>query len=382
MRIGIDARFFSEAGVGRYIRNLLYYLQELDSTNEYFILLRKVDFETIHFKSKNFTPILADISWYGLAEQVELPKILYSLKLDLVHFPHFNIPVFYHGKFVVTIHDLIHQKFKMKRATTRDPLTYFIKQKAYNYAFATALKKSEKIITVSDYVEHELIDQWKVDAKKLVVTKEGVENQLIKRAKTCTDLKMEQTLKKYSIKKPFIFYVGNAHPHKNVEGLIDAFLILRKKYQYLQLVLSGNGHYFWDRIRGDFLDSRLAKNDVVRKNIIFTGFISDDELVALYKSSQVYVVPSFEEGFGIPLLEAMACGTPVVASNTSATPEIGGDAALYFNPHSSEDMALKISTVLNSNVLQKDFVEKGKQRIKEFSWEKMAEQTLDVYLGH
>jgi glycosyltransferase involved in cell wall biosynthesis len=377
-KIGIDARFYSEAGVGRYIKNLLYYLQKLDHTNEYYILFRKKDFEVINFSSPNFHPVLADIPWYGVAEQVQLPNILYSLKLDLVHFPHFNIPVFYNGKFIVTIHDLIHQKFKMNRATTHDPITYFIKHKAYNFAFSTALKKSEKVITVSDYVEEELIKTWKVKREKIVVTKEGVEENLIENAKKVAKKEIDVTLQKFNIKSPFIFYVGNAHPHKNVEGLIKAFMQLKTGFRAsrndnanLQLVLSGKDHYFWQRIKEEYSD----------KDIIFTGFVSDEELVALYKSCKAYVVPSFEEGFGIPLLEAMALQTPVVASNTSATPEIGGDAALYFNPKDPTDIADKISEVLNSEKLRKELIEKGEKRVKEFSWKKMVEQTLEVYNG-
>ncbi len=389
MRIGIDARFLSEAGVGRYIKNLLYYLQELDLKNEYFILLREKDFEKIKFKNKNFNKILADISWYGVSEQIELPKILYSLKLDLAHFPHFNIPIFYRGKFVVTIHDLIHQKFKMKRATTLNPLLYSVKHHAYNFALKTALKKSEKVITVSDYVEGELRNQWNVPDNKIIVTKEGVEDKLFQIAKKCTKNDIDSVLKKFGIKPPFLFYVGNAHPHKNVEGLIKAFLKLRKNYEqsfqssnddshHLQLVLSGGEHYFWERIKREAADSRLRGNDGF-KNIIFTGFVSDEEMVALYKSAKVYVVPSFEEGFGIPLLEAMACGVPVASSQRASLPEVGGDAAIYFDPYSVDDMALKISTILNSQMIQRELVEKGHKRVKEFSWRKMAELTLKVY---
>ncbi len=182
---------------------------------------------------------------------------------------------------------------------------------------------------------------------------------------------------KFSIKPPFIFYVGNAHPHKNVEGLIKAFLNLRQKYQYLQLVLSGNDHYFWDRVKKEFN----------QKDIIYTGFVSDEELVALYKSSQVFVMPSFEEGFGIPILEAMAFNTPVVSSNAGSLKEIGGDAALYFDPsprHSerseeSNDMEEKIMKVLNDQKLGKELIEKGKKRVKLFSWKNLAEETLKIY---
>ncbi len=402
MRIGIDARFYSEAGIGRYIKNLLYYLQKLDVENEYFVLLLKKDFDILHFKSKNFQTVLADVGWYGVAEQVQLPNLLYSLKLDLVHFPHFNIPIFYKGKFVVTIHDLIHQKYKMRRATTHDPFTYWVKHNAYNLAFWTALKRSQKVITVSDYVEQELINQWHVPKDKLLVTKEGVEEKIIILAASLSENNRKKVLEKFGIKGTFLFYVGNAHPHKNVEGLIKAFLQLKghrnsdrplsltlpqttrmstghppgggnqthdQKNTSVQLVLSGGGHYFWERI----------KEEYNHEDIIYTGYVSDEELIALYSSCRVYVVPSFEEGFGIPLLEAMACGAPVASSNRASLPEVGGNAALYFDPNNIDDMAEKISTLLNLEIMRKDLIKKGYERVKEFSWEKMVKQTLEVY---
>ncbi|MBI2019903.1 glycosyltransferase family 4 protein, partial [Candidatus Daviesbacteria bacterium] len=181
--------------------------------------------------------------------------------------------------------------------------------------------------------------------------------------------KEEKILKKMGIKSKYIFYVGNAHPHKNVEGLIKAYLLLRKKYSDLSLVLSGYDHYFWQRI----------KKDYKYEGIIYTGYIYDEELVALYKNASSFVMPSFEEGFGIPLLEAMACSTPVVSSNVGALSEVGGNACLYFDPHNSEDMIDKISQVLNNEKLRKDLIEKGKMRVKQFSWEKLAKETLRIY---
>lgn len=367
-RIGIDARFFSEAGIGRYIRNLLTNLESLDKNNEYFVFLLDKNFEKVNL-GKNFNKVKADFKWYGVSEQTKFLKLLNSYKLDLVHFPHFNIPVFYKGKFVVTIHDLIHQNFKMQRATTRGPLIYKIKHIGYDFAFSQALKKSKKIITVSDFVKEELEKKWRVRGDKIVVTKEAVEEKFFSYSKKISNKKSDEVLKKYDVKPPFIYYIGNAHPHKNVEGLIKAFLKLRQNYQYMTLVLSGHDHYFWERI----------KRENQHKNIIFTGYVSDEEAIALLKKAACYIQPSFEEGFGIPLLEAMATGTPVVSSNTSSMPEVGGNAAVYFNPRDLGDFVDKIMMVLNDQKLRKSLIEKGQKRIKEFSWKKLAEQTLEVY---
>lgn len=367
MKIGIDARLWSEAGVGRYIRNLVNNLAEIDHENVYFLFLLKKNLK--QNLPKNFHVIEAEFSWYSVDEQIKFPKLLNQYKLDLMHFPHFNVPIFYKGKFVVTIHDLIHQHFKMERATTHGPLVYKVKQFAYKQVFSHAVKKSQKVITVSDYVKKQLQDEWGVKPNKIVVTKEAAEETILNLYKRMTAEGVNQVLKKFQIEKPYIFYVGNAHPHKNVEGLINAFLDLRKNYQQLTLVLSGNDHYFWQRIQKEYRDS----------NIIYTGFVTDIELVGLYKGAEVYVVPSFEEGFGIPLLEAFTCGVPVVSSKLGSLTEVGGDAALYFDPHNTSDMADKIMAVLNDEQIRRDLVEKGQKRYLKFSWEKLAEETLNVY---
>ena len=368
MKIAIDARMYLESGIGRYIRNLISGLQDLDNQNEYFILLRKKEFDTLSFKD-NLHKILADFNWYSLTEQIKLPKLLNNLKVDLVHFPHFNVPIFYSGKFVVTIHDLIHQHFSMKRATTLNPLTYKLKQFSYKKIFKNAVSKSEKILVPSVYVKDLLVNEWSVKEDKIVVTPEAVDDRIFRVEKKMTTKKIKTVLNKFLIKRQYIFYVGNAHPHKNVEGLIKAFLKLKEKQDDLFLVLSGGDHYFWQRI----------KKEYNQKDIIYTGFISDEELTALYKNAKVFVMPSYEEGFGIPLLEAMAVGCPVVSSNVGSLMEVGGEAAIYFNPSDQMDIVNKISQVLNDEILKKSLIEKGQKRVKLFSWDKLAQQTLEVY---
>lgn len=384
MKIGIDCRLWSEAGVGRYIRNLVKNLAEIDHDNEYYLFLLKKNLQQ-NFP-KNFHLIEANVPWYSLAEQTKLPKILQTHKLDLMHFPHFNVPIFYRGKFIVTIHDLIHQHFKMERATTHGPFVYRVKQYAYNQVFSHAVKKSQKVITVSDYVKKQLETEWKVNPNKIVVTKEAAEETILNLAKRMTNDGVNQTLKKFKIQKPYIFYVGNAHPHKNVEGLIKAFLEIvtsRKSLEsgskgksmtldpsHLQLVLAGNGHYFWERIQKEYQ----------HPSIVYTGFVTDIELVGLYKGAQCYVVPSFEEGFGIPLLEAFACEVPVVSSKLGSLTEVGAEAAVYFDPHNTHDMAENIMEVINNQKLRKELVQKGNSRFKEFSWRKLAVETLQIYV--
>lgn len=368
MRIGIDARFFNESGVGRYLRNLIKSLQGLDKRNQYFILLLKKDYDEFK-ETKNFKKILADFKWYGFAEQFNLPKLLRQLNLNLVHFPHFNVPIFYTGNFVVTIHDLIHQHRQMERATMLNPFTFKIKQIGYRKVFKVATSKSQKILVPSKSVQQLLISEWNVDKDKIIVTPEGVDDNILEMIEKIDKNNSEKALNKFKIKKPFIFYVGNAHPHKNVEGLIKVFRGLKDKYKNLALVLSGYDHFFWQRL----------KKENQYEGIIYTGFITDEELVALYKEAKAFVLPSFEEGFGIPVLEAMACSCPTVASNAGSLPEVGGEAALYFDPMSPDDMAEKISKLLEDEKLRQKLVEEGLKRYKNFSWKDLAAKTLEVY---
>lgn len=358
MKIVIDARMYNESGIGRYIRNLISELQILDHENEYFILLLQKDLHEVSFKT-NFNKISADFRWYGVQEQIKLPKILDGINPDLVHFPHFNIPLFYNGKFVVTIHDLIHQHFSMKRATTHGSLVYKLKQFGYKKVFRAAIKKSQKILVPSNFVKKQLMDEYQINNEKIIVTPEAVDDKLFE---------IKATKK---INFPYIFYVGNAHPHKNVEGLIKAFRGLRgfREFGGLKLVLAGNDHYFWQKIREKFQD----------QDIIYAGGISEEELVSYYKNAKVFVMPSLEEGFGIPLLEAMSLGCPVVSSNAGSLPEVGGDAAIYFDPGDKGDMVDKMDMVLKSEEKRKELIEKGLKRIKAFSWKKLAQQTLEAY---
>lgn len=360
MKIVIDARMYGQSGIGRYIRNLILSLGKLDSKNQYFILHLKKDYDCLTYQN-NFHKILADFRWYGIKEQVELLKLLRFLKPDLVHFPHFNVPVAYRGKYVVTIHDLIHQHFSMKRSTTLNPILYIIKHQSYKLVFRNAINKSCKIIVPSNFVKDQLAADWQITTEKVVVTPEAVDQ---------TILNLSQKARKQSnIKRPYIFYVGNAHPHKNVEGLIESFLKIKEKHTDLKLVLAGSDHYFWQRIKKEFQ----------HEDIIFTGQISDEELVSFYKNAECFVMPSYEEGFGIPILEAMSCKCPVVASKAGALPEVGADAAIYFDPGDKGEMCEKIDIVLKSEETRKTLIVKGLKRYKEFSWEKLTEQTLEVY---
>jgi len=227
MRIGIDARFVGPegTGLGKYTEKLIENLAILDDNNQYVIFLRRSNWDWLRLKSKNFKKVLADIPWYSLKEQIKLPKIFSNQNLDLLHFTHFNVPVFYRGKFIVTIHDLIHHRFRQESATTRNLYIFKIKRFAYRHVINHAVKDSQKILTPSNFVKDEIVRTFRIDPAKIVVTYEAAEEEYFR---TSSKFKVQSSkfLEKYNINQPFIIYIGNAYPHKNLERLLQAFKIL------------------------------------------------------------------------------------------------------------------------------------------------------------
>lgn len=358
-RIGIDARFFGpkDKGFGRYTENLIRNLEKIDHANQYFVFLRKDSWKEYQPKNPNFKKVLADYKWYGWKEQVLLPLKLKKYKLDLVHFAHFNVPIFYRGKFIVTIHDLTLRFFPTLKKSLRNFLVYPLKRLAYKIVFARAIKESKKIIAVSRYTKRDILRYYSINPEKIEVIYEGTPEKRKAQSAKC----------EIRIEKPYLLYVGNAYPHKNLETLILAFRKLNQKD--LRLVLAGGEDYFYKRLGNKYQSD----------NIIFPGFVKEKDLDALYQNATLYVFPSRCEGFGLPSLEAMARGLPIVSSNATCLPEILGDAAIYFNPLDIDDMVKTIKKALLDEDLRKNLANKGFEQIKKYSWEKMAKETLKLY---
>jgi len=378
MVIGIDARFFGPKGkgLGRYTQKLTESLAEADKQNDYVIFLRRENFGEFQPQNSHFKKVLADYRWYSLAEQIFLPFAIAKQKIDLMHFPHFNVPIFYFKPFVVTIHDLILRHFSTRRASRLGSVKYWFKNLAYQMVIWLAIKRAKKIITVSRYVKKDIIRCFGIKAERIIVTYEGTSNM-------SSRLEIggsKQILKsKFQISKQYLLYVGNAYPHKNLERLIEAFEILIKKYQIdLQLVLVGEEDYFYRRLKKE-AEVVILQSKGVFSRIVFAGFVSDDDLPILYQGAGVYVFPSLCEGFGLPSLEAMSFGVPVASSNATCLTEILGQAAVYFDPLNPRDMAEKISQILNSDGLRQDLIQKGFEQIKKYSWKRMGEETLAIY---
>ncbi len=378
-RIGIDARFYGPIGkgLGRYTQEIVDNILKIDQYNDYIIFLRRDNFDELVIDNyPNAKKVLMELRWYSLKEQLLMPFYLKREKLDLVHFCHFNVPFFVPSEFVVTIHDLILTKFKTIRATTLSPWLYHLKNFFYRIIIKRALKKSKKIITVSNFTKNDIIEQFKIPADKIEVTYEGVAN-LAKGSDSLFITKLDQSkvLSSYSIENPFLLYVGNAYPHKNLDFLLRAFKVLYQEDQSLRLVLVGQEDYFYRQIKD--LDSELFPDN---SPVIFTGYVPDNELEILYQQALLYVFPSLYEGFGLPPLEAMAKSCPVLSSQAASMPEILGSAAMYFDPRDQVDFLKKSRELISNEVLRLELIERGREQVKKYSWWDCALATREIYL--
>lgn len=375
LRVGIDARFYGPLGkgLGRYTQEVIDNVLALDKINEYVIFLNHENYEELKINNPKVTKVLADVRWYTLKEQLVMPRLIKQARLDLIHFPHFNVPFFCATPFVVTIHDLILTKFPTMRASTLGPLLYFIKNIFYRLIIKRAVRRAKKIIAVSNYTKQDIINQFSVEPNKVLVTLEGVATLSGKADTIFTkNLSTKKTLTNYCILEPYLLYIGNAYPHKNLESLVRVFINLRRQIPAMKLVLVGKSDYFYDRLK-DYVKALRAKG------IIFPGYVPDRDLDILFKRALAYVFPSKYEGFGLPPLEAMARGCPVVSSQATCLPEILGQAALYFDPANEADMYASLLTIIKNDKLRQELVSRGYEQVKKYNWQICAQQTKKIY---
>ena len=370
MKIGIDARMFGskQGGLGRYIEQLILHLETIDTTNEYVVFLRHNNWNDYSPAQPNFKKVLADIHWYGWSEQLFLPQIIYKEDIDLMHFPHWNVPLLYNKKFVVTIHDLLLIHHPSRKNSTLGPIKYFIKNTLFRLALNHAAKKSQKIITVSEFSKQDIAKTLKIPVQKIEVS------LLAPMPKTTIYNPPFSLNNKYKITKPYWLYVGVAYPHKNLPFLIKAWKIFHLENSDYQLVLVGHKNFFYNQLATQIKKQQIA-------DVIFTDYVPDLELPELYQNASLYIFPSLYEGFGLPPLEAMQFELPVISSNTTCLPEILGDAALYFNPHDIKDFISKAKQAMTDKNIRTNLVENGRKILQKYSWKTTAEQTLQIYLS-
>lgn len=355
--IAIDARIINSS-TGRYVERLVHYLEEVDTDNDYTILMTEKDKDFYTPVSDRFTVLIADFDQYSLEEQIGFKKFLDDLSPDLVHFCMPQQPILYKGARVTTFHDLTLLK---SYSSDKNWLIFHFKQLVGRFVFKDIINKSNHLITDTEYVKEEVI-KFNKNAKNKITA-----------IHLAADV-YTHTIQKYDTPyKRFILYVGQQTDYKNIQRLGTAHQRLVKKYPDLGLILVGSKNDS-AKINESFFESKRYKN------IFFTGFLEDEKLNWLYKNTEAYVFPSLMEGFGLPGLEAMSHGAPVVSSNATCLPEVYGDAAHYFEPSNVTDIARAIDEVLDNKDLRDDLIRRGYSQIKKFSWKETAKKTHAIYM--
>lgn len=369
MRIGIDSRMYSPkfTGIGRYVKELVEHITRLDEENEYVLFFNEDEYSQYMPPSPRVSKRRVKAAHYSLSEQTGFTKALNSEELDLVHFTHFNAPVLYQKPSIVTIHDLTLSKFADEDGAG------VLKKFGYQVTIKNIIKKAKRIITVSQNTKEDAIKYLGASVDKLKVIYEGIGSEF----KPITDTKaLELVKQKYGITKPFFLYIGAWRKHKNLLQLIKAFNLFKNSHGLdFQLVIAGKG-------KEDYTATvmKTIQEFGLRGHIVTPGYIEETDLPALYSAATALLFPSLYEGFGLPILEAMACGTPTALANISSLPEIAGqENAIYFDPNSMEQMAAVIFRFATEDKLREDLKGKGLERVKHFSWEKMATETLALY---
>lgn len=365
MKIGIDMRLAGEGyGVGRYAWELVRHIVEEDEESQYVLYFRSADYaHDSLWQHDNVVVRVVSIPHYSVAEQTKFPKLILQDRLDLVHFLHFNATIFYPWPFVVTIPDLTHHIFPGRKKRR------IIHRLGYRLVISAAAKRARKVITVSHASKEEIVKHLQIPEEKIAVIYEGVQARF---RPIQIDLQA-QVKAKYGIRKSYLIHVGVMRRYKNIPILARAFDVLRSRGHDFALVLAGE----WDPYYPDIKEEVFAGK--YRRDIMALGLVPDEDLPALLSGARLFVMPSLLEGFGLPPLEAMSCRVPVVASNILVLREILGDAAVFFDPYDPVDIADAMERVLKEDSLRQELVGKGLEQVKKYSWEKAAQETLNVY---
>jgi len=364
VRIAIDARKLRDYGIGTYVRNLLRELASQDDRHTFVLLCRQSDADAIRALSPRFEPLVERAGNYSMREQFSVPRALRRCGVDLFHAPHYVVSPFVRCPFVVTIHDCIHLRFPQ----------YLPNRAAYIYAksmMTMSARRARRILTVSNASKEDILHYLKVPADKVEVIYNGLDVRLVAPP---TAEEVERVRDRFMLDSRFVLYTGNIKPHKNVDRLIEAYALLRRQgVEDVQLLIIGEEISRYPNLR------RLVHRHQLHRHVRFFGFVPDETLAVLYRLASVFVFPSLYEGFGLPPLEAMAAGAPVITSNVSSLPEVVGDAAVLIDPMDAGTIADAMARVLGDADLRAELIRRGHERVKAFSWERSVARVRQVY---
>ncbi|HEY7289807.1 MAG TPA: glycosyltransferase family 1 protein [Vicinamibacterales bacterium] len=364
MRIGIDARKLHDFGIGTYIRNLLRQLARIDHDTEFVLLCRAEDRTMIAELGENFRPVAESAANYSIAEQLKVPLALRREGVALFHAPHYVLPPLVQSRSVVTIHDCIHLMFPQ----------YLPNRAALAYARASirmAARRSTRVMTVSESSKRDILRFVDAPPEKIDVIHNAYDERF---GVEPHEEDVVRVRERFQLQDEFILYAGNVKPHKNLERLIQAFdLVRRRGLDQVKLIIIGDEVSKYASLR------RAVHRYQLHKFVRFLGYVPEETLAVMYRLAGVFVFPSLYEGFGLPPLEAMASGTPVVTSNVSSLPEVAGDAAVLVDPYDPQAIADGMYTVLTDEQQRRTLRAKGLARAAQFSWERSVRRIREIY---
>ncbi|MEO5927166.1 MAG: glycosyltransferase family 1 protein [Patescibacteria group bacterium] len=366
MRIGIDARMMTPKatrGIGRYIEELVRAMLHVAPEHRYVLVAQNAHHPFSSHPSVE--TVVANIPWYGVAEQIRMPGILRSLKADVLHVPHWNVPLVTGGPLVVTIHDLLlrHEPLSA-RISTRHPSIAAIKRLGFRLTVAATLHKTKRILVPTQFVADDIKTFYPFASSKVIVTGEGM-------------TKYERFGNPNDERPPgsqYLFYIGSAYPHKGLDLLIDAWADLELQHPDLHLKIAGAKDVFMERLQQEVRRRKLTR-------VEFLGYVKEEELYRLYRDAAAFVYPTRFEGFGLQPLEAIQAGCPVVSSDAACMPEVlGRDAAFFFQSGSRTDILRAIDAVLRDPIAAREKTVRALPGLRaRHSWQQTAERTLAAY---
>lgn len=384
MRIAIDVRHSRDYGIGTYIRNMVQSLARIDSENRYVLAGRKEDLREFGELPSNFRRAVFPRSDAGLLNQISFPLFLRRLAPDLCHVPLNSAPLLMPQPYIVTIHDMSSILF----AETQQAETSSLRHQYRLFRFRRSLLRARNIIAVSKSTQRDVEDLLRIPEGRIRQIYSAPDPRFLEHSHFASSGSLayeawqeerQKTLERYQITYPFLLYAGSVRPQKNVPRLVEAFAVLRTELE--------NHHQFKD-LRLIIIGDEMWKHPQVRRMVIqtrmepfvrFFGFVPFDTLRIFYSAANAFVFPSLYEGFGLPPLEAMASGTPVVCSGTSSLPEVVGDAAVLVNPENVFDIARGIREVLLDEELRNSLITRGHTQACSYHWDRTAREVLEVY---
>jgi glycosyltransferase involved in cell wall biosynthesis len=369
--IVIDARRIRDFGIGTYIRSLVHALGSVDLRNRYTLVSGPAEARTLAGLPENFRTAVYGLSDRHASNHIAFPVFLRSLAPDLVHIPLNRVPLLMIRPYVVTVHDLSSLLFEFHGSDSRMKLRRGI--------YRRGLLRASRVISVSEATRRDLHDLLGIPFDHVRRVYEAPDPEFLAASSGAGEEEKQRILERYQISYPFLLYAGNIRPHKNVPRLVEAFAVVRDQlsshpvYKDLRLIIIGDTISQYPSVRQAVIKSRAEA--VVR----FLGFVPFDTLRCFYESAAAFVFVSRYEGFGLPPLEAMACGTPVVASNVSSLPEVVGDSAVQVNPENVFEIARGIKEVLLDDDLRATLIRCGRDQARRFSWDSTAREVLEIY---